>query len=88
MTGGIFFAHTIFITLIRSALAASGLGAQLAWEVTVLILFVGTVTFTATFIALVLRTPLRWVLGGPVRSEERESYLQRDALARAEPALR
>ena len=87
LTGGIFFAHTIFITLIRSALTASGLRAQLPWEVTVLILFVGTVTCTGTFIALVLRTPLRWVLGGPVRSEERESYLRRDALARPEPAL-
>jgi peptidoglycan/LPS O-acetylase OafA/YrhL len=87
LTGGVFFAHTIFITLIRSALTTSGLRAQPPWEATVAILFVGTVAFTGTFVALVLRTPLRWVLGGPVRSEERESYLLRDALARREPTL-
>jgi peptidoglycan/LPS O-acetylase OafA/YrhL len=79
LTGGVFFAHTIFITLIRSALTASGLRAELPWEATVAILFVGTVSFTGAFVALVLRTPLRWVLGGPVRSEERASYVQRAA---------
>jgi peptidoglycan/LPS O-acetylase OafA/YrhL len=77
LTGGIFFAHTIFINLIRSALSTSGLLAGLPWEVTVAILFVGTVASTGTFVALVLRTPLRWVLGGPVRAEERASYLRR-----------
>jgi membrane-bound acyltransferase YfiQ involved in biofilm formation len=81
LTGGVFFAHTIFITLIRSALTASGLRAELPWEATVAILFVGTVSFTGAFVALVLRTPLRWVLGGPVRAEERASYVRRDALA-------
>jgi hypothetical protein len=40
----------------------------------VAILFVGVVGLTGTFAALVLRTPLRWVLGGPVRSEQRASY--------------
>jgi peptidoglycan/LPS O-acetylase OafA/YrhL len=78
LTGGIFFAHTIFITLIRSALTTTGLRARLPWEVTVLILFVGTVTLTGVFVAIVLRTPLRWVLGGPVRSEERADYLRRE----------
>jgi peptidoglycan/LPS O-acetylase OafA/YrhL len=77
LTGGVFFAHTIFITLIRSALTASGLRADLPWEATVAILFVGTVSFTGAFVALVLRTPLRWVLGGPVRSEERAAYVVR-----------
>ena len=82
LTGGIFFAHTIFINLIRSALTTSGLLAHLPWEATVTILFVGTVSLTGTFVALVLRTPLRWVLGGPVRSEERASYIRR-AMAQA-----
>jgi len=77
LTGGIFFAHTIFINLIRSVLTRSGLRAYLPWEATVVILFVGTVLLTGTFVALVLRTPLRWVLGGPVRSEERASYVAR-----------
>jgi peptidoglycan/LPS O-acetylase OafA/YrhL len=78
LTGGIFFGHTICITLLRSLLTRTGLRDQLPWEVTVLILFVGTVTLTGAFVALVLRTPLRWVLGGPVRSEERADYLQRE----------
>ena len=77
LTGGIFFAHTIFINLIRSELTRSGLRAHLPWEATVIILFVGTVSLTGIFVALVLRTPLRWVLGGPVRSEERASYVER-----------
>jgi peptidoglycan/LPS O-acetylase OafA/YrhL len=74
LTGGIFFAHTLFISLIRSALDGTGLRTRLPWEAIVAILFVGTVSVTATCIALVLRTPLRWVLGGPVRSEQRASY--------------
>jgi peptidoglycan/LPS O-acetylase OafA/YrhL len=78
LTGGVFFAHTIFITLIRSALTTTGLRAQLPWEVTVLILFIGTVALTGAFVAIVLRTPLRWVLGGPLRSEERADYLRRE----------
>ncbi len=71
LTGGVFFAHTIFINLIRSILDATGLRASLPWEATVAILFVGTVTLTGAFIAVVLRTPLRWVLGGPLRSAQR-----------------
>ncbi len=74
LTGGVFFAHALFISLIRSALDATGLRTSLPWEAIVAILFVGTVSVTAAFIALVLRTPLRWVLGGPVRSEQRASY--------------
>jgi peptidoglycan/LPS O-acetylase OafA/YrhL len=74
LTGGVFFAHTLFIDLIRSALDETGLRTSLPWGAIVAILFVGTVTVTATFTALMLRTPLRWVLGGPVRSEQRASY--------------
>jgi len=80
LTGGVFFAHTIFIDVIRSELTTSGLRAHLPWEATVAILFVGTVLSTGALIALVLHTPLRWVLGGPVRSEERASYIRRDAV--------
>ena len=74
LTGGVFFAHTLFIDLIRSTLDRTGLRTSLPWEAIVAILFVGTVACTGTFIALILRTPLRWVLGGPVRSEQRASY--------------
>jgi hypothetical protein len=77
LTGSVFFAHTLFITMIRSALTASGLRAALPWEATVAILFVGTVAITGAFVSIVVRTPLRWVLGGPVRSEERASYVRR-----------
>jgi peptidoglycan/LPS O-acetylase OafA/YrhL len=77
LTGGVFFAHTLFITMIRAALTASGLRAALPWEATVAILFVSTVAITGTFVSIVVRTPLRWVLGGPVRSEERASYVRR-----------
>jgi membrane-bound acyltransferase YfiQ involved in biofilm formation len=87
LTGGIFFAHTIFINLLRSALDSSGLATHLPWYATVAILFVGTVAATGTFVALVLRTPLRWVLGGPVRSEERASYVRRATAAVAVPVL-
>jgi len=74
LSGGIFFAHTLFINPIRSVLNETGLSASLPWETTVAILFVGTVSVTGTFVALVLRTPLCWVLGGPVRSQQRAAY--------------
>jgi Acyltransferase family len=79
LTGGIFFTHTIFITTLRSALTVTGLRAALPWEATVAILFVGTVALSGALIAIVLRTPLRWVLGGPVRARERASYALRRA---------
>jgi peptidoglycan/LPS O-acetylase OafA/YrhL len=74
LTGGVFFAHTLFINLIRDVLDVTGLRTSLPWEATVAILFVGTVACTAGFTALVLHTPLRWVLGGPLRSKQRASY--------------
>ena len=73
LTGGIFFADTLFINLIRSVLGDTGLRVGLPWEATVSILFVGTITVTVTLVALVLRTPLRFVLGGPVTRPNSES---------------
>jgi peptidoglycan/LPS O-acetylase OafA/YrhL len=72
LTGGVYFCHVLFINLVRAVLERVGLFDTLPWPVIVLILFVGTITLAAAFTALVLRTPLRWVLGGPVRSEQRE----------------
>jgi peptidoglycan/LPS O-acetylase OafA/YrhL len=74
LTGGVYFGHTLFISITRSILDVTGLRMRLPWEAVVAILFVGVVSLTGTFAALVLRTPLRWVLGGPVRSEQRASY--------------
>jgi peptidoglycan/LPS O-acetylase OafA/YrhL len=87
LTGGVFFGHTLFIELIRSALDDTGLRTSLPWEAIVAILFVGTVTVTTTCIALVLRTPLRWVLGGPVRSKQRASYNTLGPIAQASASL-
>jgi peptidoglycan/LPS O-acetylase OafA/YrhL len=74
LTGGVYFGHTLFIQITRSVLDVTGLRTRLPWEAVVAILFVGVVGLTGTFAALVLRTPLRWVLGGPVRSEQRTCY--------------
>jgi len=37
------------------------------------VLFVATITVSGLFSALVLRTPLRWILGGPVRDQQRST---------------
>lgn len=71
LTGGVFLSHVLFINLVRKGLGASGLGAHLPWAATVAILFLATLVVSGAFVALVLRTPLRWVLGGPVRSSQR-----------------
>ena len=83
LTGGVFFAHSLFLNLIRSALDLSGLGTSLPWEAIVAILFVGTAGVTGTCVAIVLRTPLRWVLGGPLRSAQRSSYMALPPVSRA-----
>jgi hypothetical protein len=54
----------------------------------VLALFVTTVSVSALFVATVLRTPLRWVLGGPVRAAQRAALAGTPfagAAARGEP---
>jgi peptidoglycan/LPS O-acetylase OafA/YrhL len=78
LTGGIFLCHVLFLNLVRSALRTTGIGAHLGWAGTVAVMYVITLLLSATFAALVLRTPLRWVLGGPVRAEQRARL---DALA-------
>jgi peptidoglycan/LPS O-acetylase OafA/YrhL len=83
LTGGVWLSHNLFLTSLRSLLGAVGLRSALPWEATVALLFVGTVLISGTFVSLILRTRLRWVLGGPVRAEQRAEY---DAL-RASPLL-
>lgn len=71
LTGGIFLCHVLFINLVRSALGASGIGPHLGWAGSVAVTFVVTISIAALFTSLMLRTPLRWVLGGPVRADQR-----------------
>ncbi len=71
LTGGIYLCHVLFINGVRAVLDSLGLNGHEPWPVTVGILLVGTVVIAVTFTSLVARTPLRWVLGGPVRAEQR-----------------
>jgi peptidoglycan/LPS O-acetylase OafA/YrhL len=71
LTGGIFFGHVLVLTLLRSGLSGIGLRTHLGWMTTVAVLFVGTLVISGLGVALVLRTRLRWVLGGPVRADQR-----------------
>jgi hypothetical protein len=49
----------------------------------VAVLYCTTLLLSVVFSTLVLRTPLRWVIGGPVRAEQRARL---DAQARATSA--
>jgi hypothetical protein len=80
LTGGIYLSHVLFINLVRTALGATGLRPHLGWAGTVVVLFTATVLISGLFTALVLRSPLRWVLGGPVRAEQ---HARLDELAAA-----
>jgi peptidoglycan/LPS O-acetylase OafA/YrhL len=73
LTGGIFLCHVLFINLIRSALYSKFVGgAHLPWPIIVLVFYVGTLSIAVAFVSVIVRTPLRWVLGGPVRAEQRK----------------
>jgi hypothetical protein len=74
MTGGVWLSHNLFLTSLRTVLGATGLRSDLPWEATVGILFVGTVLISGVFVSFILRTRLRWVLGGPVRALQRAEY--------------
>jgi peptidoglycan/LPS O-acetylase OafA/YrhL len=80
LTGGVFLCHVLFINMMRSALETTGLEPRLGWAGTVAVLYSTTLLLSVLFSALVLRTPLRWVIGGPVRAEQRARL---DALARS-----
>jgi peptidoglycan/LPS O-acetylase OafA/YrhL len=71
LTGGVFFCHVLFLNLVRTGLGATGLTPHLGWAGMVAVTFVLTMASAALFTALVLRTPARWVLAGPVRAEQR-----------------
>jgi peptidoglycan/LPS O-acetylase OafA/YrhL len=71
LTGGIFFCHVLFLNLLRSALGATGIAPHLGWVGNVGVLLLGTLALAGLLTALLLRTPLSWVLTGPVRAEQR-----------------
>jgi peptidoglycan/LPS O-acetylase OafA/YrhL len=71
LTGGIFFCHVLFLNLIRTGLGAAGISAHLDWAALVALTFVLTMTCAAVCTGLLLLTPLRWVLTGPIRAEQR-----------------
>jgi hypothetical protein len=71
LTGGIFLCHVLFINLIRTWMGDAGITPHLGWAGTVAVTFVLTMGCAALFTALILHTPLRWVLAGPVRAEQR-----------------
>ena len=86
LTGGIFLCHVIFINLVRSGLGDAGITPHLGWAGMVAVTFVLTMGSAALFTALILRTPLRWVLGGPVRAEQRARLGPEVLAARASPS--
>jgi hypothetical protein len=71
LTGGIFFSHVLFLNLIRSALGDSGIAPHLGWAGLVAVTFVLTIVCAGMCTGLLLLTPLRMVLTGPVRAEQR-----------------
>ncbi|HEX3793811.1 MAG TPA: acyltransferase [Acidimicrobiales bacterium] len=89
LTAGIYFCHVLFINRIRLVLENTGLRTHLPFAATVGLLFVLTLAVSAAFITLVLRSPLRWVVGGPVRAEQRARWMARadQVAATDEPVL-
>jgi peptidoglycan/LPS O-acetylase OafA/YrhL len=72
LTGGFYFCHVLFINMVRAILYSNLVGgSHLAWPLRTAIFYVGTAVVAVAFVSLIVRTPLRWVLGGPVRAEQR-----------------
>jgi hypothetical protein len=72
LTGGFYLCHILFLNMVRAILYSSLIGGQhLPWPIRTAIFYLGTAVVAVTFVSLIMRTPLRWVLGGPVRAEQR-----------------
>lgn len=72
LTGGFYLCHILFLNMIRAILYSSLIGGEhLPWPIRTATFYVGTAVVAVTFVSLITRTPLRWVLGGPVRAEQR-----------------
>jgi peptidoglycan/LPS O-acetylase OafA/YrhL len=73
LTGGFYLCHVLFIDMVRGVLYSNFVGGtHLPWPIRTAIFYVGTAIVAVSFVALIERTPLRWVLGGPVRAEQRK----------------
>jgi fucose 4-O-acetylase-like acetyltransferase len=70
-SGGIYLAHVFVLQLIYELLESTGLTDNMSWVGTSWILFSGSLTGASLLVAILLRTPLRFVLTGPNRSEQR-----------------
>ena len=85
LTGGFYLCHILFINMIRAALYSGPIGgAHLPWPIRVSIFYVGTAVVAVAFVSFIVRTPLRWILGGPVRPEQKKR--DNAELARRSPA--
>jgi Acyltransferase family len=72
LTGGFYLCHVLFINMVRAILYSNLVGGtHLAWPLRTAIFYVGTAVVGVAFVSLIVHTPLRWVLGGPVRAEQR-----------------
>jgi peptidoglycan/LPS O-acetylase OafA/YrhL len=72
LSGGFYLCHVLFINMVRAILYSSLVGGtHLAWPLRTAVFYVGTAIVGVAFVSLVVRTPLKWVLGGPVRAEQR-----------------
>jgi hypothetical protein len=72
LSGGFYLCHVLFINMIRAILYSNLVGGtHLPWAIRTAIFYVGTAIVAVAFVSLIVRTPLRWVLGGPVRAEQR-----------------
>lgn len=71
VSGGVYLSHVLVLQLVLTGLGAAGLRAATSWAWVSLVLFVATVGLSVALVALLLRSPLRFVLAGPVRSGER-----------------
>ena len=72
LTGGFYFCHVLFINMVRAIVYSSFVGGtHWAWPLRTAIFYVGTAIVAVAFVSLIVRSPLRWILGGPVRAEQR-----------------
>jgi hypothetical protein len=85
-SGGYYLGHILVLQLIFWGLQAAGLTAPGTWGVASAILFVGTLVGAGVLVAVLLRTPLRFVLTGPDRSKERSTMPSYPPALRPDPS--
>jgi surface polysaccharide O-acyltransferase-like enzyme len=70
-SGGIYLAHVLILQLTLQALESTGLRNDMSWAGTAWSLFFGTLAGAAILVGFLLHTPLRFILTGPNRSDQR-----------------